>query len=77
MKRATIQLSEGEARMLLDALKGREAHMQDVCDSSDDEDEIADVGNDLVELRLFIGELSQTLVRSFGETILQLRNDPL
>jgi hypothetical protein len=77
VKRANIQLSEAEARMLLDALKGREAHMQHICDNSDDEDEIADVGNDLVELRLFIGELSQALVKSFGEAILQLRNDPL
>jgi hypothetical protein len=35
-----------------------EAKMATICDTSKDEDEIADVGNDLIEVRLLLGPVN-------------------
>ena len=50
MKKLELSLVESEAKILLEALIEKEAAMAKVCESSKDEDEIADVGNDLIEL---------------------------
>lgn len=47
------------------------------CAESDDEVEIANVGNDLIEARLLLNRLKEEAVSSFGESVLVFDRVPL
>ena len=77
MKKLELSLVESEAKILLEALMEREAAMAEICEASDDEDEIADIGNDLIELRLLLKAIKERAVPLFGKSVLEFGRDPL
>jgi hypothetical protein len=77
MKKLEFSLVESETKILLEALMEKEAEMARICDSSDDEDEIADVGNDLIELRLLLKSIRDRAVPIFGASVLEFGRDPI
>lgn len=48
-----------------------------VCETSEDEDAVADAGNDLVELRLLLKRVREEAVARFGKGVLELGREPL
>jgi len=70
MSKLNTTLVESEAKLLLEALVNMEANMADTCAQLSDEDEAADLGNDLVELRLLLNRLKAECVDVFGQSVL-------
>lgn len=77
MSQFKLELVESELKIVLEALMEMETRMSKVCDSSDDEDEVADIGNDLIEVRLLLNPLKEKAVEKFGEGILNFSREPL
>jgi hypothetical protein len=72
-----LSLVESEAKILLEALMEKEAAMAKICESSDDEDEVADIGNDLIELRLLLKAVKERAVPLFGKSVMEFGRDPI
>ena len=70
MKSVQLNLLESDTKFVLEALLTLEEKWASICSSSSDEDEIAEYGNDLVALRLFIEETKKIAVNSFGKSVL-------
>jgi len=77
MKKLELNLVESEAKILLESLIEQESKMAKICGTSDDEDEIADIGNDLIELRLLLKEIKKSAISKFGQSVLELGRDPI
>jgi len=77
MSTLELNLVESEAKIILEALYEKEASMESICNSSSDEDLKADIGNDLVELRIFLNEFKNNAISKFGESVLEFSNEPL
>ena len=76
MKKLEISLIESETKILLEALLEKETAMSEICESSDDEDLIADIGNDLIELRLLLKAVKEQAVSLFGTSVLEFGKEP-
>ena len=50
--------------------------MSKICDTSNDEDEVADIGNDLIELRLLLKPLREKAISQYGKNIANFSRDP-
>ena len=72
-----VNLSESEAKILLESLVAREQQMAEVCKTSDDPDLVAETGNDLIELRLLLRSIRDQAVRQFGERVLHFSREAL
>ncbi|GAA5218170.1 hypothetical protein ACFSJ3_15015 [Corallincola platygyrae] len=77
MSQFKMEFAESELKLVLEGLTTLEQQMADVCSSSDDPDEVADVGNDLVELRLLLNPMREKAVAQFGEGITNFSRDEL
>lgn len=77
MKKLELSLVESEAKIILESLVEQEKRMAEICDTSDDEDEIADIGNDLIELRLLLKEVKAQAVSKFGASVLEFSREPI
>ena len=77
MSNKNFVLVESEAKIILESLIAQEAKFAEICNSSDDEDVIADYGNDLIEVRLLLKRLRDEFVYSFGPAVLEFGRDPL
>jgi hypothetical protein len=77
MKTLQLSLVESETKILLEALMEKEATMAKICESSADDDEIADTGNDLIELRLLLKSIKARAVPLFGDSVLEFGRDSL
>lgn len=77
MKTLELKLVESEVKILLEALIEQEKRYMQICDSSDDEDEIADIGNDLIELRLLLNPLRDDALKEFGDQVLNFSRELL
>lgn len=77
MSRFTLDLAESELKILLEGLVELERKMSTICETSDDEDEIADYGNDLIEVRLLLNPLKDKAVSVYGEQILNFSRESL
>ncbi len=77
MKKLELSLIESETKILLEALIEKEAIMAEICETSDDEDQIADIGNDLIELRLLLKEVKERAVSLFGASVLEFGKEAL
>ena len=77
MNNFNLNLAQLELKIILEALIEKEERMREICESSDDEDEISDVGNDLIELRLLLNPLREKAVEVFGKNILNFSNESL
>jgi hypothetical protein len=69
MSQFQLNLVESELKIVLEALIEMESRMAHICETSDDEDEIADFGNDLIEVRLLLKPLLTKAVAQYGEGI--------
>jgi hypothetical protein len=72
-----LNLAESELKIILEALTELEAKMANICDTSNDEDEIADIGNDLVEVRLLLKPLKEKSISQYGENIVNFSREIL
>jgi hypothetical protein len=69
MKKLKVELSEWEAKLLLEAVAELETKWSTICDTSDDPDEVADYGNDLIELRMVKESVTAQAVEAFGPAV--------
>jgi hypothetical protein len=77
MRKFELSLTESEVKLLLEALTETESRMAHICETSKDEDEVAEIGNDLTELRLLLNPLREKAVQQYGESILQFSRELL
>jgi transcription initiation factor IIE alpha subunit len=77
MKQLELTLTESQAKIVLEALLKRESDMSELCRTSDDEDLVADTGNDLIELRLLLKPLRERALATFGPNVLNFSRDEL
>ena len=77
MRELTIALNERDFKLLLKSLRDTESKLDAICSASDDEDEIAFAGNDLVEVRMFARDLESRGVEVFGDSCLNLSQELL
>jgi hypothetical protein len=73
----SLNLAQSELKIILEALIEKESRMSAVCENSDDEDEISDVGNDLIELRLLLKPLREKAIKTYGNNIVNFSHKPL
>ncbi|WHI53100.1 hypothetical protein ACJJI5_14015 [Microbulbifer sp. EKSA008] len=72
-----LSLVESELKIILEALIEMEQKMSNICETSDNEDEIADVGNDLIEVRLLLKPLKEKAVEKYGKNIVNFSRELL
>lgn len=77
MNRFEILLSESELKIILEAMTSMEEKMSEICKTSNSDDEIADIGNDLIELRLLLKPLREKAIEQFGKNITNFSRKPL
>jgi hypothetical protein len=75
--RSTLDLTFVDAKLLLEALQALEGKRARICETSTDEDEVSDYGNDLVELRLLQASTRDAAVSSFGKNVTNFDRTPL
>lgn len=66
----TLDLNFSEAKLVLEALQSLEEKWARICETSSDEDEVADYGNDLVELRLLQASARESAILEFGKNVM-------
>ena len=72
-----LELVESELKIVLEALSEMEQRMAHICATSEDEDEISDIGNDLIELRLFLKPLKEKAIKQYGKNITNFSREPI
>jgi len=77
MSRFTLELAESELKIILEGLLELEQKMAKICETSEDEDEVADYANDLIEVRLLLKPLKEKAVATYGAHILNFSREPL
>ena len=77
MSTLSLNLTESEVKIILEALIEKETLMASICDTSDDEDLIADIGNDLVEVRLLLKEIKENAILQFGDSVLEFSTESI
>ena len=77
MSRFTLELAESELKIILEGLVELEQKMARICETSEDEDEVADYGNDLIEVRLLLKPLREKAVAKYGDQILNFSRESL
>lgn len=70
-----LEMVESELKIVLEALIDMENRKLNICETSDDQDEIADVGNELVELRLFLKPLREKAIEKYGDSIVNFSRE--
>lgn len=70
-----LEIVESELKILLEALTEMENKKLSICETSDNEDEIADIGNELVELRLFLKPLREKAIEKYGDGIVNFSRE--
>lgn len=77
MNEFSLHLAQSELKIILEALIEKEERMSAICEASDSEDEISDVGNDLIELRLLLKPLREKAIQMYGENIVNFSHESL
>ena len=72
-----LDLVSSELKIILEALTEMESRMNNLCEISSDEDEISEIGNDLVELRLLLKPLKEKAINQFGSNIVNFSRELL
>jgi len=72
-----FDLTESQVKVILKSLNERDERLNDICNISNDESEIAMAGNDLVELRLVKKTIERIAVAAFGDSVLNLSDELL
>lgn len=76
MKTLDLELTHWQAQRILEALTELDAKWTDICQTSDDEDEVADYGNDLIELRMTLELVKTKAVAVFGPGVANFDRTP-
>lgn len=66
-----------EAKIVLESLLREEERLLAAIATSEDEDEVADRGEDLIKLRLVLKDLKENAVARFGRSVLNFDKTPL
>ena len=74
---AAFQFTESETKILLESLMLQEQQLLHVCQTSHDEDAVADAGSDLIELRLLLSRVREEAVARFGKGALEFGRNSL
>lgn len=77
MNNFRLDLAPSELKIILEALIEKEEKMSAICENSDDEDEVSDVGNDLIELRLLLKPLKEKAIEVYGKNIVNFSHELL
>ncbi len=77
MSNVQLDLLESELKIILEALTEMESKMSNICAVSKDEDEVADTGNDLIEVRLLLNSLKEKAIGKYGAGILNFSKELL
>lgn len=77
MSNLNFNLIESEVKIILESLIDKEKSMAELCQTSTDEDLIADVGNDLIELRLLLKTIKGNAILLFGDSVIQFSTKAL
>ncbi len=72
-----VNLVESELKIILEALAEVEKRMSEICETSSDEDEVAEIGNDLIALRLLLNPLKKRAIDEYGENVVDFSRDLL
>ena len=72
-----LDLVSSELKIILEALTEMENRMSNLCENSSDEDEVAEVGNELIELRLLLKPLKEKAITQFGSSIVNFSRELL
>lgn len=72
-----LNLVESELKIILEALTEMEQKMSNICETSNDEDEIAETGNDLIEVRLLLKPMKEKAVKKFGPGVINFSRELL
>ncbi|MBB3061765.1 hypothetical protein [Microbulbifer rhizosphaerae] len=72
-----LELAQSELKIVLEALTEMEARKSAICETSDNEDEIADIGNELIELRLLLKPLRERAINEYGNNIVNFSRELL
>jgi len=73
----TITLLPWEAKLLLESIAELEAKWTHINATSQDEDEVADLANDLVQLNIAKKHLTEAAVNAFGEWVVNFNRTPI
>ncbi|PIM54700.1 hypothetical protein CS062_03550 [Roseateles chitinivorans] len=77
MKTLHLDLTHWQAHLILEALTELDAQWAYICQTSTDEDVVADYGNDLIELRTTLGEAKTKALEVFGPGVINFDRTPL
>jgi CRISPR/Cas system-associated endonuclease Cas3-HD len=72
-----LTLIESEAKIILEAMTELENKYNNICHVSDDDDEIAEYGNDLIELRLLLKVIREKATETYGPSVLNFSRELL
>jgi hypothetical protein len=75
MSRFQLNLAESELKIILESLFEMESKMANVCETSQDEEEIAEVGNDLIEVRLLLNSMREKSISQYGNNIMNFSRE--
>ncbi|MFE8073511.1 hypothetical protein QQM79_20880 [Marinobacteraceae bacterium S3BR75-40.1] len=77
MKSLQLNLTESDTRFVIESLRELEKKWAAICETSEDEDEISDYGNDLIELRLLIKTTEEQAIKTFGDGVVNFSREAL
>lgn len=77
LRELNTSLCDWEARYVLEALSNEKARLMKINQTSEDEDAVADAGNDYIELAGFYQRFEAEAVAVFGEQIKNFSREPL
>lgn len=77
MKTLNLELTRWQAQRILEALTELDQTWAHICQTSNDEDEVADYGNDLIELRMTLELVKTKAVDVFGPGVANFDRTPL
>lgn len=77
LRELSVSLLDWEARAILEALSNEIERLKCIANTSDDEDEAADAGNDCLELVGLKERLEADAVAVFGSQITDFGNEPV
>jgi hypothetical protein len=75
MSQFNLNLAESEVKIILESLVEMELKMANICETSNDEDEIADIGNDLIEVRLLLNSIRDKAISQYSSNIMNFSRE--
>jgi hypothetical protein len=77
LRELNISLLDWEARMVLESLNREKQRLKILQETTDDEDEAADAGNDLLEIAGLLERMELLAKSIFGDQITNFSNQPI